>query len=72
VVGRGLGEFAAGEPDDPDPVWFAAPEEEPVADGCPVVWWPRNFHAANPPPASTRTAATAKPIHAAVWFDRDR
>ena len=73
VVGSGLGEFAAGEPDDPDPVWFAAPVEE-LADGLLFELpfeWPRNFHAANPPPASTRTAATAKPIHAAVWFGRD-
>src|SRR5215469_17984728 len=69
LVGSGLGEFAAGEPDDPDPVWFAAPVDDP-ADGLLFVCWPRNFHAANPPPASTRTAATAKPIHAAVWFDR--
>ena len=70
LVGSGLGEFAAGEPDDPDPVWFAAPVGEPAAVGWLFVP-PRSFHAANPPPASTRTAATAKPIHAAVWFGRD-
>jgi len=72
VVGRGLGEFAAGEPDDPDPVWFAAPVGELAAGllfELPFEW-PRNFHAANPPPASTMIAATANPIQAAVWFDR--
>jgi hypothetical protein len=69
LVGSGLGEFGAGEPDGPDPVWFAAPVDEPAAAGW-LFEWPRNFHAANPPPASTRTAATAKPIHAAAWFDR--
>ena len=31
LVGSGLGEFAAGEPAGPDPVWFAGPVDEPGA-----------------------------------------
>jgi hypothetical protein len=33
VVGSGLGELAVGGPDDPDPVWLAAPVEELAAEG---------------------------------------